>query len=347
MREEIIISGRMNHLIDPQLNIWHWHIPFYLFLGGLAAGILFFAALYTIQGKEEKYPAAVRKAPFITPIILVAGLLALMLDLNNKPYFWRLYTTIRLESPMSWGAWTLMVVTPISFIWCALNIRDIFPSFDWKYRWIKELEGFFIRHKITMAWILLVFSVILGIYTGILFSAFNARPLWNTSILGPLFLASGLSTGAAYIMLVSKSHAARPLWNTSILGPLFLASGLSTGAAYIMLVSKSHAERIMFSKIDLVLIGIELFLIIHMFMGFLASTQVQIDAAAMFLGGPYTAPFWVLVVFLGMMVPAFLEVMELKNIRIPVLIPGLLVIFGGLMFRFIIAYAGQASRWLY
>jgi len=303
----------MNHLIDPQLNIWHWHIPFYLFLGGLAAGILFFAALYTIQGKEEKYPAAVRKAPFITPIILVAGLLALMLDLNNKPYFWRLYTTIRLESPMSWGAWTLMVVTPISFIWCALNIRDIFPSFDWKYRWIKELEGFFIRHKITMAWILLVFSVILGIYTGILFSAFNSRPLWNTSILGPLFLASGLSTGAAYIMLVSKSHA----------------------------------ERIMFSKIDLVLIGIELFLIIHMFMGFLASTQVQIDAAAMFLGGPYTAPFWVLVVFLGMMVPAFLEVMELKNIRIPVLIPGLLVIFGGLMFRFIIAYAGQASRWLY
>lgn len=313
MREEVIISGRMNHLIDPQLNIWHWHIPFYLFLGGLAAGILFFAALYTIQGKEEKYPAAVRKAPFITPIILVIGLLALMLDLNNKPYFWQLYTTIRLESPMSWGAWTLMVVTPISFIWCALNIRDIFPSFDWKYRWIKELECFFIRHKITMAWVLLIFSVILGIYTGILFSAFNARPLWNTSILGPLFLASGLSTGAAYIMLVSKSHA----------------------------------ERIMFSKIDLVLIGVELFLIIHMFMGFLASTQVQLDAAAMFLGGPYTAPFWVLVVFLGMMVPAFLEVMELRNIRIPVLIPGLLVIFGGLMFRFIISYAGQASRWLY
>ena len=87
MREEVIISGRMNHLIDPQLNIWHWHIPFYLFLGGLAAGILFFAALYTIQGKEDKYPAAVRRAPFITPFILVIGLVALLLDLNNKPYF--------------------------------------------------------------------------------------------------------------------------------------------------------------------------------------------------------------------------------------------------------------------
>ncbi len=313
MREEVIISGRMNHLIDPQLNIWHWHIPLYLFLGGLAAGILFFAALYTIQGKEDQFPAAVRRAPFITPFILVIGLLALLLDLNNKPYFWQLYTTIRLESPMSWGAWTLMVVTPISIIWCALNIRDIFPSFDWKYEWLKQLEAFFIKQKITMAWILLIFSVILGIYTGILFSAFNARPLWNTSILGPLFLASGLSTGAAYIMLVSKSHA----------------------------------ERILFSKIDLVLIGIELFLIIHMFMGFLASTQVQIDAANMFLGGPYTAAFWVFVVFLGMLLPALLEVLELKKFRVPVLIPSLLVLFGGLMFRFIIAYAGQASRWLY
>ena len=313
MREEVIISGRMNHLIDPQLNIWHWHIPLYLFLGGLAAGILFFAALYTIQGKEDKYPAAVKMAPFITPFILVAGLLALLLDLNNKPYFWQLYTTIRLESPMSWGAWTLMVVTPISFIWCALNIREIFPSFDWKYGWVRQMETFFNRQKIAMSWILLIFSVILGIYTGILFSAFNARPLWNTSILGPLFLASGLSTGAACIMLVSKSHA----------------------------------ERIMFSKIDIVLIGIELFLIIHMFMGFLASTQVQIDAARLFLGGPYTAVFWVFVVFLGMVLPAFLEVLELRKFRIPVLIPGLLVLFGGLMFRFIIAYAGQASRWLY
>lgn len=313
MREEVIISGRMNHLIDPQLNIWHWHIPFYLFLGGLAAGILFFAALYTIQGKEEKYPTAVKRAPFITPFILVIGLLALLLDLNNKPYFWQLYTTIRLESPMSWGAWTLMVVTPISFIWCALNIKEIFPAFEWKYGWIKQLEYFFRKNKITMSWILLIFSVILGIYTGILFSAFNARPLWNTSILGPLFLASGLSTGAAYIMLVSKSHA----------------------------------ERLFFSKIDLVLIGIELFLIIHMFMGFLASTQVQIDAAMLFLGGPYTTVFWVFVVFLGMLLPALLEVLELRKYRVPVLIPGLLVLFGGLMFRFIIAYAGQASRWLY
>ncbi len=95
------------------------------------------------------------------------------------------------------------------------------------------------------------------------------------------------------------------------------------------------------------LIGIELFLIIHLFMGFLASTQVQIDAANMFLGGPYTAPFWIFVVIIGMIVPAILEFLELRKFHIPAIIPVILVLFGSLMLRFIISYAGQTSRWLY
>jgi formate-dependent nitrite reductase membrane component NrfD len=313
MREEIIVSGRMNNLVDPHLNIWHWQIPLYLFLGGLAAGILFFAALYYINGKEKEYQAAVRIAPFLTPFLLVFGLIALFIDLRHKMFFWQLYTSIKLQSPMSWGAWTLMVITPVSFIWCALHLRDLFPKWDWKYNWIKILEEFFNRYKKALAWIMLVYSVILGIYTGILLSAFNARPLWNTSILGPLFLASGLSAGAASILILSRSAS----------------------------------ERKLFARIDLIIIGIELFLIIHMFMGFLASTQVQIDAARMFLGGPYTMSFWIFVVIIGMIFPAVLEIMELRKYHIPAILPAILVLFGSIMLRFIFVYAGQASRWLY
>ncbi|HEX2935460.1 MAG TPA: NrfD/PsrC family molybdoenzyme membrane anchor subunit [Bacteroidales bacterium] len=313
MREEIIVSGRMNHMIDPQLNIWHWQIPTYLFLGGLAAGILFFAALYFIMGKENEYTAAVKRAPILVPFLLVFGLLALFIDLRHKMYFWQLYTNIKLQSPMSWGAWTLMVITPVSFIWSALHIREFVPLWDWKYGWLKAIEAFFNSYKKALAWLMLIFAVVLGIYTGILLSAFNARPLWNTSILGPLFLASGLSAGAAVIMMMSKSHE----------------------------------ERKRFAQIDLIVIGIELFLIVHMFMGFLASTQVQIDAANLFLGGPYTMAFWIFVVIIGMLLPAVLEIMELRKFHIPVLIPAILILFGGIMFRFIIVYAGQVSRWLY
>jgi formate-dependent nitrite reductase membrane component NrfD len=187
------------------LHAWGWEIPVYLFLGGLAAGLLFFAGLYFLLGKEAKYTTAVKKAPVLVPIILTLGLLALFIDLHHKPYFWRLYTTLKLQSPMSWGAWTLMVITPLSMIWAALNIKEWIPNWDWKFNWIKEIEKFFTAYKMHMAWAMVIFGFILGIYTGILFSAFNARPLWNTSILGPLFLASGLSAGSALIMLLSKN----------------------------------------------------------------------------------------------------------------------------------------------
>jgi formate-dependent nitrite reductase membrane component NrfD len=313
MKEELFVSGRMNQMIDPSLHIWHWQIPLYLFLGGMAAGILCIAALYYIRGREKDYNTAVRITPFLAPVLLVLGLLALFIDLRHKLFFWQLYTNIKLQSPMSWGAWTLMVITPVSFVWCALHIRDIFPGWDWKYKWLKDLEVFFNRYKKALAWVMLIYGIILGIYTGILLSAFNARPLWNTSILGPLFLASGLSAGAAATLVLSKNAA----------------------------------ERKQFAKIDLVIIGIELFLIIHMFMGYLASTQVQIEAAEMFLGGQYTVSFWVFVVILGLLMPALLEILELRKLHIPALISPLLVIFGSLMLRFIIVYAGQVSRYLY
>ena len=339
MKEEIIVSGRMNPGIDPYLQIWHWEIPVYLFLGGLAAGLLFFSAYYTILGKENIYKTAVKTATALVPFILVLGLFTLFLDLKHKLYFWQLYTTFRIESPMSWGAWTLLAVTPFSFLWLAFFMKDIFPklnltnglfawmmrfalkkddttegvNWNWKYNFIQKFETYFIKNRVTFAWLLIVYSVILGVYTGILLSAFNARPLWNTSILGPLFLVSGLSTAAATIM-----------W-----------------------MSPDHAERKLFSKIDLLLIGIELFLIVHLMMGFRASTEVQIQAAEIFMGGDFTFSFWVFVVGLGLVIPAILEIVEVRGFKIPVFIPAMLILFGGIMFRIIMVDAGQIVRYMY
>ena len=313
MKEELIISGRMNPGIDPYLSIWHWEIPLYLFLGGLAAGLLFFASLYTILGKEKQMQATVKWGPFLASIALVIGLFALFLDLKHKMFFWRLYTTVRLQSPMSWGAWTLMVITPLSFIWSASYIKELIPKWDWKFDFLNKAEAWVIKYRVGFAWVMIVYAVVLGIYTGILLSAFNARPLWNTSILGPLFLVSGMSTGVAAILLMSQDHS----------------------------------ERKLLSKVDLLLIGIELFFIVHMFMGFLASSEVQIQAAELFLGGEFTVSFWVFVIFLGLIFPAVLEILELRGYKIPVVIPAVLILFGGLLFRFIMVEAGQITRYLY
>lgn len=313
MKEELFVSGRNIPNIDPYLNIWHWEIPVYLYLGGLAAGIMFFAGLFTVMGKEKEMETTVKWAPFLVPVALVVGLFALFLDLKHQLFFWRLYTTIRLESPMSWGAWTLMLVTPLSMVWVASYLKEAIPNWNWRFSIAKQFEALAIKYRKHMAWAMMALAIILGVYTGILLSAFNARPLWNTSILGPLFLVSGLSTGLAAIM-----------W-----------------------MSKSHYERTVLSKIDIALIGVELFLIIHLMMGFLAANEVQIEAAQLFLGGDFTVTFWVFIIILGLIVPAILETLELFGYKTPIWIPSLLILFGGLMLRFVMVEAGQITRYLY
>jgi len=313
MKEELFVSGRNIPNIDPYLHIWHWQIPIYLFLGGLAAGILFLAAVYTIIGKEKEMQATVKWAPFIVPFALIIGLFMLFLDLKHKLYFWQLYTTIRLESPMGWGAWVLMIMTPISIIWSASYIREVFPNWDWKFKFLYTFEAWVIKNRWFIAWPMAIYAVILGIYTGILLSAFNARPLWNTTILGPLFLVSGMSTGAACIILMSKNHE----------------------------------ERRLIGRLDLLFIAVELFFIVHMIMGFLAGSEVQIQAAQLFLGGEFTVSFFVFVILLGLLLPAVLEVLELIGYKVPIVIPAILVLLGGLIFRFIMVEAGQITRYLY
>jgi formate-dependent nitrite reductase membrane component NrfD len=74
---------------------------------------------------------------------------------------------------------------------------------------------------------------------------------------------------------------------------------------------------------------------------------VQIDAANLFLGGSFTAPFFTFVVLLGLIFPAVLEILELRGFKVPVAVPVVLILLGGLIFRFLIVEAGQITRYLY
>lgn len=313
MQEEIFISGRNIPNIDPVLEVWHFPISLYLFLGGMAAGIIFFASLFTLMKKEKEFPTTVKGGMLLAVIAISVGLIALMYDLTHMFYAWQLYTTIRIESPMSWGAWVLLIITFISIFWVFSYFTEMFPKWDWKFDFIKKSEAFFIKNRRLMAFALLPLSIILGVYTGILLSAFNARPLWNNAILGPLFLTSGLSTGAAAIILFSKNHY----------------------------------EKHLMTKIDLALIILELGLIIHMLMGMYAGSAVQIEAMQVLINGEFTVMFFVFVVILGLIFPAMLEGIELMGFKVPSFVPALLILMGGLIFRMVMVEAGQITRYLY
>ncbi len=329
MEERLFQTARDIEGLYPHVHIWGFPIATYLFLGGLAAGILLFATIYYLKGKAEDMPFTVKIAPIFTFIIISIGLFLLVYDLHHKLYVWRLFTRFRIESPMSWGAWTLVGVSIFSLLWPLSYIDDIeqylyrrgWKNLDWITNFIRNLEHrfapfrwtilLFRKYRTFFAYILLFLSIILGIYTGILLSAFNAHPLWNNPILGPLFLTSGVSTGSAFVM-----------W-----------------------LSNNKKERKLMSTIDMALIATELFFIVHMIMGMQAGPEAFKEAAHLFLGGQFTVVFWVLFVGFGLVLPFILEGLEMRGFHIPPALPALLVLAGGYLFRYIIVLAGQMSEY--
>ena len=111
-------------------------------------------------------------------------MLALFIDLEQKLHVLRFYTAWRLTSPMSWGAWILLLIYPATV-------------------------GYAFRPNERLRTINIILGVALGAYTGILLATLTARPAWGSVVLAPLFLASGISAAAALAMLLPASETDR------------------------------------------------------------------------------------------------------------------------------------------
>ena len=164
----------------------------------------------------------------------------------------------------------------------------------------------------------------------------------------PFLAMANIVMGAAlgiYTGVLLGTMAARPLWNSAILGPLFLVSGVSTGAAFMLLYRLNDKERVFLGRLDMGLITTELLLLALWMIGLATAGAASRGALGAILGGPYTAAFWTLVVALGLLTPLIGEWIELKHGAIPGRLPAILVLVGGLSLRWILVYAGQFTSW--
>ncbi len=308
MRE--LVLTRHNELIDPLVRVWGWEIPVYLFLGGWVAGMMILVGYFLLRGRNREDTCVCSVLPGTSVVLLSLGMGALFLDLEHKLYVWRLYTTFEVTSPMSWGAWILLLVYPALAAAFALRppgiLRDLFPAVDRLSRRLDTPVG--VRG---IAAANLVLGISLGIYTGILLSALGARPFWNSAILGPLFLVSGLSSAAAF------GH----------------------------MVARHHEERELLARSDNVFLAIELFVVALFLVGLLSSSQAHVAAARLVLGGPFTASFWVLVVGAGIVIPLMIQLLAVTHRIAHTRVGPLLVMAGGLALRFVIVAVGQVSHW--
>jgi protein NrfD len=303
-------STRANPLIDPSLHVWGPEVALYLFLGGLVAGIMVLVAWRALRHADVPRSRALALAPWSVPVLLSAGMLFLWLDLANRFNAFRFYLILRPQSPMSWGAWILVAIYPVSiaFAWAASPAA---MQLRWQQRGgrLARLGEWATSHFHGVAQAQAVLGILLGIYTGILLGAFAARPLWNSAVLGPLFLVSGLSSGAAFLLL------------------LRLAAG----------------ERRTFVRADMALIFFEVVLLALWFLTLAAGGAGAQAAVRLLFGGDFTAAFWTLVVALGLVTPLVAEWIEARHGVLPGRAAAVLVLLGGLALRWIVVDAGQSA----
>lgn len=308
-------TTRTNPGIDPTLHIWGWEIVVYLFLGGLVAGIFVLAAALELRSGEKPRGDALRLMPFAALGLLSLGMVALWLDLAHKLWAWRFYMFFHATSPMSWGAWILVLIYPVGLL---LGFGSM-----------SEAQRGWLRGKTPKALAPLLEK-------GFAWADGGRRGILLTSV--GMGIALGIYTG-----LLLGTMPSRIAWNSAVLGPLFLASGISTGAALLLLLPLEENERRTLVRWDAAAIVAELVLIALMLLGWATSGDAGQWAAAQFLGGPYTAVFFSCVVVLGLLVPLLMEAFEAKrHLRFTVMLP-VLILSGGLALRWILLTAGQHS----
>jgi protein NrfD len=192
---------------------WTWFIIPYFFVGGLAGGAYFLAALLEWFGQPDDRPV-IRTGYRVAAVgALVSGAL-LTIDLGRPLRFWHMlfqsenFPAIMFKgwSPISFGAWAILLFGLLSVL-SALGamaeegrLRNaalravggaVRGGLAKAVSGLGGLTGFFVAG-----------------YTGILLSVTN-RPIWADSPwLGALFVASAASTGAAALILLAPGRGA-------------------------------------------------------------------------------------------------------------------------------------------
>jgi len=315
-----VTTARANAHVDPSLHIWESEIPIYLFLGGLAGGLLILSAVLAFMARREGKPVAKAATwmPFTALGLLSIGMLFLFLDLAHKFYVWRFYLSFELTSPMSWGSWILMLVYPVGILLGLNLISEEARS---------RIVGFCPLARA-------------GLPSPLCWLAAKAKKM-NTGLWG-LSIATGIAL-AVYTGILLGANGSRVVWNSALLGPLFLVSGISGAAAFLLLFRTDPDNEKRLLRFDIAAIVAELVLLGLLLIGYGNAGVGGRFAAAQFLGGPWSGSFWGLLIITGLILPLVLETSEQRGrVHASKILP-IVVLFGGFMLRYIMVFSGQPT----
>lgn len=337
-------TTRANPGVDPVLNAWLVEVPIDLLAAATAAGLMILAGLQllVVRPNQPKPMVTCTVGPMLGVLLLSLGLTALFLDLSHKLYVWRLYLTFEVTSPMSWGSYLMLGSYGALLLNLVAHLPVTFPRLVERLPIIGRTSDFIFAQSSRIAalgWINLGLGFSLGIYTGTLLSTMRARPLWNSPLLGPIFLISGLVAAAAVLhaVLVLAASSRRESGKTANWRAHLArwTGGHSLNADVAPLLRWLVVALLALQFVTLGLYGV----------GLLSAPEVGQRALADFLSGRFALPFWIFVVGLGTLAPLVLGLFEIGRRVRATIIPALLVLLGAFALRYILVFAGQESHW--
>ena len=179
---------------------WKWLVTLYFYFGGISGAAAVIAGFARLHGGASGARTA-RSATYVSMLALAPCPVLLILDLGRPRRFLNMLRVFRASSPMSVGSWGLaifgMVNGLVTGIEIAIHLRALTGRDPNRLqRWLglgmslaQATCGFFVAG-----------------YTGVLLAA-TAVPLWSKrpALLGPLFLASAMTSGAAAVATVTTA----------------------------------------------------------------------------------------------------------------------------------------------
>lgn len=284
---------------------WHWLIVLYFFVGGLAGGSYFLAALIDLIGRREDRPLARLGYYIAFPCVALSGLL-LTLDLGRPERFWHMLVEsntyrpmFKYWSPMSIGSWALMIFGLFAFLSFLATLTE-----DGRIR-RPELRR--LRPPAPLGRVIAVLGGLFGLYvagyTGVLLAVTN-RPIWSdTPLLGMLFVVSAASSSAALMILLAQRYG----WNTPGLRDLH--------------------------RMDDWVIALELMVLIAVILSLGPVLAAWLNAWGVLL---------LLVIIIGMVAPLVLSLRARQFQRVNIATAPILVLIGGFLLRVVIVLSSES-----
>jgi formate-dependent nitrite reductase membrane component NrfD len=279
---------------------WTWQIPVYFWIGGIGAGVHLFSTMAQLLGHKDE--ALTRASRYTVLGTMMLSPILLIWDLGRPERFYNMLRVLKLRSPMSTQSWSVFAFGTLSGLISARQAAEdgLLGDYNPLVRLVKLIPAR------ALSIVALPVGLNVGSNTGNLISA-TSVPLWarNWLLMGPTFLASGLSTALSWLSLVLHlTHSGEKKTLRTLHRAEKAALIIEAGLIAASLARMSRWSKPLFSR----------------------------EVAPLFVGGTLLG---------GIAAP--MSLLFGKETRQKSLLASILVLAGGLAFRFAIIKGGRIS----